>query len=118
MAHTITDNTVLITTRMKTNKSLAIRFMLNDIKRESTPITPLRDTAGLRNNVKITVRGERGSIKWGQVYAQYQERGRRKDGTHVVKKYTTSGTGKGFAEKSVKNVTRRASRYFRKARVV
>lgn len=51
--------------------------------------------------LKNTVRHEK--ISDGQyrivvpaIYAAYQERGMRADGTHVVKKYTTPGTGKGW----------------------
>lgn len=114
MAHVIKDNTLIIQTRMKTNIPLAIRFMLNDIKEESTPITPML-TGALRRNVKVTVMGKRGKINWGQKYAAYQERGYT---SGPVKRYTTPGTGKSFAEKSVNKVARRAERYFRKARVV
>lgn len=38
------------------------------------------------------------------VYAAYQERGMRLDGSHKVKKYTTPGTGKGFLAAAVNTV--------------
>lgn len=114
MAYIITDNSVLMKTRMKTNTSLAIRFMLNDIKRKSTPITPML-TGDLRRNVKVKAGGKRGSIKWGQKYALYQERGYT---SGPVRRYTTPGTRAHFAEDSVKSVTRHAERYFKRARIV
>ena len=42
MAHTITDHTVEIRTKMNTNLPLALRFMANDVKREAEPVTPKR----------------------------------------------------------------------------
>jgi hypothetical protein len=51
------------------------------------------------------------------VYASYQERGSRYDGSHVVKKYTTAGTGKGWfnaaihtTAKNFNNLVKQASR--------
>jgi len=41
-------------------------------------------------------------IIFGSVYAGYQERGERKDGSRKVKKYTTPGTGKHFLRNAAK----------------
>ena len=38
------------------------------------------------------------NLVWDNVYAGYQWYGMRADGTHVVKNYTTSGTGKMWVE--------------------
>lgn len=35
-------------------------------------------------------------IEFNKEYAAYQERGMRRDGTHVVKNYSTPGTGKDY----------------------
>lgn len=43
--------------------------------------------------------GER-FLVWNNVYAAYQWYGVRADGSHVVKKYTTPGTGKQWVEKA------------------
>ena len=114
MAYKITDNTVSMQVRMKTNVPLALRFMANDVKREAEPNTP-KKSGMLRANVRINVGGQRASIKWGQKYAKYQERGYT---SGPVRKYTTPGTGAHFAEDAVKKVSRRHMRYFRQARVV
>lgn len=114
MAYVITDNTVRINARMKSNTPLALRFMANDIKREAEPVTP-RLTGALRTNVLVTVSGSRARIHWGQKYAKYQERGYTNG---KVKRYTTPGTKAHFAEGAVKKVARRAGRYFRRARLV
>ena len=114
MAHIIKDNTVAITTRMKTNLPLALRFMANDIKREAEPVTP-KLSGMLRSNVRVNAGGNTVSIKWGQKYAAYQERGYT---SGPVRRYTTPGTGAHFAENSVRSVSRRHRRYLQKARVV
>lgn len=113
MAYIIHDKTANIQTHMKTNVPLAIRFMLNDIKEISSPITPML-TGDLRRNITIRAGGKRGSIKWGQKYAEYQERGYT---SGEVKRYTTAGTQAHFAEESVVKVTRNSEDYFRRAKV-
>ena len=39
-------------------------------------------------------------------YASYQERGMRSDGSHVVKKYSTPGTGKGWFNAAIHTVAK------------
>lgn len=48
-----------------------------------------KDQKNLRDNVSITKK----SITYESDYASYQYYGKRKDGSHVVKNYTTAGTG-------------------------
>ena len=92
---------------------IVIRSALEDMKRISTPITPLKD-GPLRANVKIRVIGNTGTIKWGQDYAWYQERGYT---SGPVRKYTTPGTGKHFVKRSAKAMMKNYKKYFRKARL-
>lgn len=40
-------------------------------------------------------------LVWGIVYALYQWFGVRADGTHVVKRYTKSGTGKAWVDQAI-----------------
>lgn len=47
-------------------------------------------------------------------YASYQHRGMRKDGTHVVRRYTTSGTNKKFLEDSGKVIAPKSGQYFKR----
>lgn len=49
-------------------------------------------------------------------YAAYQERGRRADGSHVVRNYTTAGTSSGFFARAIGSVMRNKMRYFDEAR--
>ena len=48
-------------------------------------------------------------------YASYQERGKRATGSHVVKKYTTPGTGPHFLEKAGDKITSQAIQYLKQA---
>lgn len=55
------------------------------------------------NNLRMHGRPERGEsgewyLVWDTVYAAYQWFGMRKDGSHVVRHYTTPGTGKQWVE--------------------
>lgn len=60
-----------------------------------------QSAGGLREAGHV-VKGESGEmyIVWDTVYALYQWYGIRADGTHKVKNYTTSGTGKQWVEKA------------------
>lgn len=111
MAHITTDNTERIIAEHGNKTSLAIRFMLDAIHRESRPITP-QLTGQLRGDVTKRVAGTKGSIKWGKKYAWYQERGYTNG---PVRRYTTPGTQAHFAENSVRSVTRDGRKYFRMA---
>ena len=60
-----------------------------------------QSAGGLRESGTV-IEGESGCkyIVWDTVYALYQWYGVRADGTHKVKNYTTSGTGKQWVEKA------------------
>ena len=48
----------------------------------------------LREQTKVYVESDTGYIEYIVPYALYQYYGQRQDGSHVVKNYTTPGTGK------------------------
>lgn len=109
----ITDNTERIISEKKNKSSLGIRFMLDAVHRESRPKTPMSKGGGqLRGDVTKAVRGSTGSIKWGKHYAWYQERGYT---SGPVRRYSTPGTNKHFAQDAIKSVTKDGIRYFRQA---
>lgn len=112
-----TDNTVKILVDDLRNASLALQFMLQDIQRKADPKTP-KDTGRLRQSPVRQVLGLKGIIEWKKVYAQYQERGARKDGSHRVRNYSTPGTGPHWAENAVIEVAKSAELYFKKARLI
>lgn len=114
MSHTIKSNTPMIDFSVNRGAALAVRNMLQDTHKEAQPNTP-KEFGDLKDNVIISVQGTTGTIRWASPYAAYQERGRRKDGTHVVRNYTTAGTGKDYAKNAVKEVTARSEKYFRDA---
>lgn len=95
------ENNVI--TALKFKVAIANRLIIEDIHRTSLSKTPMLSSQ-LRRNVEKTVVPETytGTIIWRQPYASYQERGSRADGSHVVRNYTTPGTGKDFAKDSVK----------------
>lgn len=102
-----------LTNRLTSKIRLANRMIIEDIHRESQYKTPFKD-GDLREQVSKTTEGLSGIITWTVPYASYQERGMRADGSHVVKNYTTPGTGKDFAKNAVKEVlndTQRLKRY-------
>lgn len=82
---------------------LMIRLMVEDVHRKSNYITPYRK-GGLRGAVNKRMQGKKGIIEWTVPYAAYQERGMARDGSRVVKHYTTPGTHAHFAEESVQAV--------------
>ena len=94
--------------------SLANRLIIEDIHRTSLHNTPMLSSQ-LRRNVTKTVVPETytGTIIWKVPYASYQERGSRADGTHVVKNYTTSGTGKDFAKNAVKKTLKQVEEFYK-----
>lgn len=94
--------------------SLANRLIIEDVHRTSLHNTPMLSSQ-LRRNVTKTVVPETytGTIIWRQPYASYQERGSRADGSHVVKNYTTPGTGKDFAKNSVKETLKHVEKFYK-----
>ena len=69
-------------------------FLLDTAYRRMNKYVPRRD-GNLRKNVMVTNQ----AIYYMSPYAEYQYRGRRKDGSRVVKKYTTPNTGPYWDEK-------------------
>ena len=91
------------------------KLIVDDIKRKSLPFTPLKE-GELRNKITTSSNSfNGGKIVWEMPYASYQERGKRKDGTHIIRKYTTPGTGSGFAKDSVNKTFKNLNEYFIKS---
>lgn len=87
--------------------------ILSDIRTRALPITPMLN-GNLNTNVYVHTFGKSGSITWNSPYAQYQERGMRADGTHVIENYTTPGTGPHFTQESVKKAWEQFEHQWRK----
>lgn len=103
MAVKIENNSARIENQMSTGTGLAIRLMLEDIYKDSTPNTPMK-SGDLRLKVTRTMEGDnRGVIEWSSGYAQVQEQGYRnsKKGRVYFRNYTTPGTGPHYAKNAV-----------------
>lgn len=65
------------------------KFFTNTCYKHMDKYVPQGDTSNLRTIVDLTS----STITYEMPYAHYQYIGMREDGTHVVKNYTTPGTG-------------------------
>lgn len=92
---------------------IAIRMMMEDIHNYSTQITPYKEGALRTSVTKQMPQPLVGIMTWNVPYAQYQERGMRADGTHIVRNYTTPGTHAHFVEESLDKVVQRIPQYLR-----
>lgn len=101
MSFKINSNHKQIVFDKKLASSAFLRLFAEEVVKQSEKFTPLK-SGQLRSNVTKQVLGLKGKIRWEEPYAQFQERGARADGTRRVRRYTTPGTGKGFALKGVK----------------
>ena len=72
------------------------KFFTNTCYKHMDKYVPQRD-----GNLRTIVDIQADSITYEQVYAKYQYYGMRKDGSHVVKNYTTPGTGPYWDKKMV-----------------
>lgn len=113
----VTDNTSKIKMDTKIKTSLFLRLALDEVYDIARPVTP-RDKGNLSRDVIRQVLGLKGRIEWRKSYASYQERGRRADGSHVVKNYTTPGTGKLFIRNSIVKVINKTPSLMRKAGLI
>lgn len=104
MSVKVTDNSAEVNFKAKSNASLALRQITDDIIRISGPKTPRR-SGDLRNRVLKQVLGLNAKVAWQTDYAIYQE-------TKQFGHYTTPGTGPHFAENAVRTVVNNSNKYF------
>lgn len=103
MSVRVNDNTGNVYNLTKQRASIFLRTAAEQIVQSSSPKTP-RDKGNLRQDVLKTVSGLKGRIEWRKGYAEYQERGSRRDGSRRVKNYTTPGTGPHYAQNAVERI--------------
>jgi hypothetical protein len=61
----------------------------------------------LRESAKVTAIGKGDyMLIYKKPYAQYQERGKRADGTRIIRKWTTPGTGPNYASGTLERLTK------------
>ena len=88
------------------NLSSAVGAMANAILQTSKMVTPMK-SGRLRYSGQVTGYGLEREISYNTPYAAYQERGMRLDGTHVVRRYTTPGTGSHYLEKTAEAIVQK-----------
>lgn len=94
---------------------LMLGRIAQDIKRRMLPIIPVR-SGNLISRIEVKRFSPRKyEVRIDEDYAAYQERGRRADGSHVVKKYTKPGTGKNFFKIAGKAASQNAGSQFKLA---
>jgi hypothetical protein len=113
----VIDNTNGVMSKHNSVKDRALAMAAGDIK---TLIHTSNRTPHLHGLLKASARPERiGFEKYRIVvpkaYAAYQERGMRYDGSHVIRKYTTPGTGKGWFNYALQTVAKNFPNIIRQA---
>lgn len=93
------DNTDYLKGLMNNRIHLMNNSLTSEIRKEAYFITPQKN-GDLHTQIVTRSSGNEATITWEMPYAAYQERGMRADGTHVIKNYTTAGTGPHFAQQS------------------
>jgi hypothetical protein len=87
--------------------------MTGDILMISKITVPFKSSDLMRSGVTEKVGSMKYKVRYDSEYASYQERGRRQDGSRVVRNYTTPGTGKNFLRNAGKTVANNALNYLR-----
>lgn len=107
----IDDRTLEYTVKKRRATDQAFGDMAVDVERLSKRKVPVK-TGGLRaSGHHKRVQSSEYLIRYNKVYAAYQERGARRDGSRVVRRYTTSGTGKGYLSDSLEKTWRKRNQY-------
>lgn len=97
--------------QIKTRTALGVRLATEDIFRLSRPKTPYA-TGDLANRTKRQVLGLHGEARWEVVYAGYQERGARADGSHRITNRPAGGQS-WFAKAGAEAVANNTAKYFK-----
>lgn len=99
----IKSNSGAVSLEIAENVSSAIRLMADAVKTNSRMVAPKKNNH-LRSSAQTFSGGKfKKVVFYGSAsvpYAAYQERGMRRDGTHVVRHYTTPGTHARFLEQA------------------
>lgn len=96
--------------RMPKAASKAVHDIASEILRLSQEIVPIgtdknrkNQGARLQNSGAIDDRKEESIVGYNTVYAAYQHEGMRKDGSHVVRRYSNPRSRRKFLEDPIKN---------------
>lgn len=108
------DNTVAVKRHLAHQATRGLDGMAANTVRVANLTAPFRNRGSLKARRTVIKKISQTVIQviWPVAWAQYQNRGRRADGTHVVKRYTTGGTGKGFVDRGVQDTLANVRRFF------
>lgn len=115
MSVKVIDNTAKMKGRIARTVSYALGDMATDIEAKAKRTVPVKN-GDLQDEIRpkvITKNHHR--VVVDKEYASYQERGRRRDGTHTVRRYSTPGTGKNFLKNAGDSVSMKVPTYIAKA---
>lgn len=107
-----TSRTPQVQQKLSQSVAVFLRTLGDSALRMSEPITP-KKRGNLRRDTLVEVKGNSGRVVWGKVYAAAQEKGVIKG--RPIRKYTTPGTGKSYAETGIRRALAQSSSLLRKA---
>lgn len=94
---------------------VALGNMAEDIEMIAAFYGPVLNGRLIKSIKKKRLSSTHWQVRVDLPYAAYQERGMRYDGTRVVKKYSTPGTGAHYLERAGRSVSSKVSQYFSRA---
>lgn len=109
------DKSVSLVRSNESAMNFALDRMATDVKIKSIIRVPFKSGRLQKSIHKRKVSNRKHQVWVDEEYAAYQEAGMRKDGTRVVRNYSTPGTGKDFLKRAGNQVSDNAIQYFRQA---
>lgn len=110
----ILDKTIKFMKEVEDANDRALNKMSVDIERTAKQNAPhdqgpLHSSGAHYQFMRLVYR-----VIFNKEYADYQERGARKDGTHVVKNYSKPGKGAHFLENAARAISEKGNFYFKR----
>lgn len=117
------DNTSQVLVQSDIAADMALAHMAQDVEIMAKQHVPVSNTKASGNrrggggHLQSSIRHRKGGrlvyfVEADKIYAAYQERGMRKDGTHVVRRYSTPGTGKNWFQNAIAKAEKDRDKYF------
>ena len=111
----ITDNSKRFIAINATVMDNALSTMGEDVANIAKSRVPFKGGDLFKSIKHVKVKVLKHRVEVTEDYAGYQEAGQRADGSHIVRNYSTPGTGKGFLLGAGERVTSQALNYFKQA---
>jgi hypothetical protein len=107
------DNTSGLVRNAEEKMNLVLSAITSDVYRLSQRQVPVKD-GPLQSSGQIVPGHLKYQIKYNKEYAAYQHRGARRDGTHVVRNYTTPGTKAKYLQDPADTILRKRDTYLKR----